>query len=338
MKVIFKPTGDEFAISADEDILTAALRHGINLQYGCRHGNCSSCKHWLLEGDVDDSAASVYAIPRDEREDGAILLCCSYPRTDLLIEIDQHEGSEELPPMEPPARRVATVTGVRPLTKSLVELRVRLDRTLSFRAGQYAEFLIPGTSERRSFSLASAPSEELDCLFCIKRVDGGAFGTLLQTLRPGDSLDIEAPFGAMFYRDTGRPVLIVATGSGIAPIMSILNDIAGAEVPIRFYYGIRCADDLIYQDALNGLAERFSDFEFIPCVSRGSGEGINGARLGRVNRVIAEDIRDASAYDAYLCGPPAMCDAVRLLLEVKGLPDRRIHADRFFPAIAPERR
>lgn len=158
MKVIFKPTGDEFAISADEDILTAALRHGINLQYGCRHGNCSSCKHWLLEGDVDDSAASVYAIPRDEREDGAILLCCSYPRTDLLIEIDQHEGSEELPPMEPPARRVATVTGVRPLTKSLVELRVRLDRTLSFRAGQYAEFLIPGTSERRSFSLASAPA------------------------------------------------------------------------------------------------------------------------------------------------------------------------------------
>lgn len=337
MKVTFKPTGDEFPITAGEDILTAALRHGVNLQYGCRHGNCSSCKHWLLEGDVDDSEASVYAIPRDEREDGAILLCCSYPRSDIVIEIDQHEGIEELPSLVPPSRRVATVTDVTAMTDSLIELRVRLDQPLSFRAGQYAEFVVPHTGQRRSFSFVNAPDDARDCVFCIKHIDGGAFSTVLQTLRPGDRLDTEAPFGTMFYRETGRPILAAATGSGIAPIVSILTDMArrGLDVPIRLYYGARRSADLIYRDRLLALAQRFSDFQFIACLSQDTTSGNAGARSGRVNRVIAEDLRDASGHDAYLCGSPKMCDSVRLLLEAKGMPDNRIHADRFFAATAP---
>jgi propane monooxygenase reductase subunit len=333
-RVRLAPGGEEFPVGADEDILTAALHNGINLQYGCRHGNCSSCKHWLIDGDVDDSAASVYAIPRDEREDGAILLCCTFAKSDLVIEIHQHDGVETLPPMTPPSRRRATVFELRPLTPNLVELRVELDEPLSFRAGQYAEFTLD-TGERRSYSLVNPPSSGRELTFCIKRVQNGVFSAVLDHIGPGTTLHLEAPFGTMFLRDTGRPVIAAAIGSGIAPILSILTDAAAhnRDVPIRFYYGARCAGDLVYLDEIAQLSTRLTDFQFIPCLSQGTPDTVPNGRSGRVTRVIAEDIRDAAGYDAYLCGAPDMCDAVGRLLEAKGLPEARIHADKFYPAV-----
>jgi ferredoxin-NADP reductase/ferredoxin len=342
MHVTLVPTGQRFPVGEGEDILTAALRSGIHLRYGCRHGNCSSCKHWLVDGDVDDDAASVYAIPRDEREAGAILLCCTYAESDLVVEIDQHDGVEELPPMEPPAPRRATVLGVRPLGADLVELRVEVERAFPFLAGQYVEITVGGTRERRSFSLVNPPGPGRELVFCIRRIPGGLFDGMLDGLRPGDPLDLEAPFGTMFLRDTGRPVLMAAIGSGIAPILSILADAAarGVDVPIRFYYGARTAADLVHLDEIGDLAKRLPGLTFVPCLSQGQPGDVAGGRAGRVTRVIAEDVRDASPFDAYLCGAPPMCDAVGRLLEAKGLPEARVHADRFYPAVeqAPARR
>lgn len=333
-RVTLEPTGEEFLAGADEDILTAALRNGINLQYGCRHGNCSSCKHWLIDGDVDDSAASVYAIPRDERDDGAILLCCSFAKSDLVVELHQHDGVETLPPMTPPSRRRATVLEQRQLTPNLVELRVELDEPLNFRAGQYAEFTLD-TGDRRSYSLVNPPSSGCELTFCIKRVQNGVFSTVLDQIGPGFTLYLEAPFGTMFLRDTGRPVIAVAVGSGIAPILSILTDASeqNRDVPIRFYYGVRFATDLVYLDEIAQLSTRLKDFQFIPCLSQESPDTVPNSRSGRVTRAIAEDIRDASPYDAYLCGAPDMCDSVSRLLEAKGLPEARIHADKFYSAV-----
>ncbi|MFR9802051.1 2Fe-2S iron-sulfur cluster-binding protein [Pseudonocardia sp. RS010] len=336
-RVTLVPTGQEFAVREDEDILTAALHSGVNLRYGCRHGNCSSCKHWLVDGDVDDSAASVYAIPRSEREDGAILLCCTFAQTDLVIEIDQHEGMEELPPMEPPAPRQATVLGVRGLTPALVELRVEVDEPVRFHAGQYVEIAVAGTGERRSYSLLNPPGSGRELVFCIKRIPGGVFDGYLEGFESGTRLDLEAPFGTMFLRDTGRPVVAAAIGSGIAPILSILTDAAdrGVDVPIRFYYGARTAADLVYRDEIAALSARLPGFSFVPCLSQGGAEDVPGARAGRLTRSIAQDIPDASTFDAYLCGAPEMCDAVGRLLEAKGLPEARIHADKFYPAVEP---
>ncbi len=335
MHVTLVPTGQQFPVGEGEDILTAALRSGVNLRYGCRHGNCSSCKHWLVDGDVDDDAASVYAIPRDEREAGAILLCCTYAESDLVVEIDQHDGVEELPPMEPPAPRRAVVLGVRPLGPDLVELRVEVEQAFPFRAGQYVEIVIGGSRERRSFSLVNAPGPGRELVFCIRRIPGGLVDGMLDGLRPGAALELEAPFGTMFLRDTGRPVIMAAIGSGIAPILSILADAAarGVEVPIRFYYGARTAADLVHLDELAELGARLPGLTFVPCLSQGPPGDVAGGRAGRVTRVIAEDVRDASPFDAYLCGAPRMCDAVGRLLEAKGLPEVRIHADRFYPAI-----
>lgn len=333
-RVTLAPGGEEFQVGPDEDILTAALRNGINLQYGCRHGNCSSCKHWLVDGDVDDSAASVYAISRDEREKGAILLCCTFACSDLVVEIHQHDGAKTLPPMTPPSRRQAKVLEQRARTPNLIELRVELDEPLSFRAGQYAEFTLD-TGERRSYSLVNPPSSGRELTFCIKRVQDGVFSKVLDEIRPGSILHLEAPFGTMFLRDTGRPVIAVGIGSGIAPILSILTDAAeqNRDVPFRFYYGARFARDLVYLDEIAQISARLKDFRFIPCLSQESPDTVPNSRSGRVTRAIAEDIRDASPYDAYLCGAPDMCNDVSRLLEAKGLPEASIHADKFYPAV-----
>ena len=301
------------------------------------HGNCSSCKHWLIEGDVDDSAASVYAIPRDEREDGAILLCCTFARTDLVIEIDQHDGIEELPPMEPPAPRQATVLGVRLLTPALVELHVEVQETVRFRAGQYAEITVGGTGERRSYSLVNPPGSGRELVFCIKRIPGGVFDAALDGFGPGTRLDLEVPFGTMFLRHTGRPVLAAAIGSGIAPILSILTDAASREVdvPIRFYYGARSAEDLVYLDEIGHLSERLPRFTFIPCLSRGHAmksraDGRGGSR-GPSRKTSRTRPRSTP-----ICAAPRRCATpFGRLLEAKGLPEAHIHADKFYPAVEP---
>jgi propane monooxygenase reductase subunit len=332
--VRLEPTGAEFPVDATEDILTAALRHGIPVQYGCRQGKCARCKHWLVQGDVDDSRASVYALTRDEREDGAILLCCTLARSDLTIEIDDVGETAELPPMEPPSTRVATVVQQCSLTTHLTELRLRISQPLPFRAGQYVELTFAGTGERRTYSIVNPPSSDTELTFCIKPVPRGLFSTTLSRLLPGTAVSLEGPFGTMFLRETGNPIIAVAIGSGIAPILSMLCDAAdrAIDIPVRFYYGAPSHADLVYLDRLTDLARRMSDFQFIPCFSREPAPALANARDGRVTRVIAADLRDASGYDAYLCGAPSMCDTVGELLELKGLPASRIHADRFFAA------
>lgn len=232
--------------------------------------------------------------------------------------------------------------GVQELTADLVELRVQVERAFSFRAGQYVEVRVPGPAERRSFSLVNPPGPERELVFCIRRIPGGVFTGMLDQLRPGAPLDLEAPFGTMFLRDTGRPVLMAAISSGIAPILSILADAAAqaTDNPIRFYYGARTAADLVHLDEIAKLEARLAGLTFVPCLSQGPPGDVAGGRAGRVTRVVAEDVRDASPFDAHLCGAPPMCDAVGRLLEAKGLPEVRIHADRFYRAVeqSPARR
>lgn len=330
--VRLEPSGAEFHVDTGEDILTAALRHRISIRYGCRRGKCSSCKHWLVDGDVEDSGASVYALTRADRVDGAILLCCTQALSDLIIELDNDAEAEELPPLEPPSSYTGTIVEQRCLTEKLTEVRVRLDRSLRFRAGQYAELSFAHPGKSRPYSILNAPVSDLELTFCIKRVPGGAFSGRLSELTPGTTFNVQGPFGTMFLRESGRPVIAAATGSGIAPILSILCDAAssGINVAIRFYYGAVSAANLIYLDLLDELAQQLPHFQFIPCVSRGEPAEVSNARYGSITRVIASDISEASAYDAYLCGAPDMCDTVGELLELKGIPANRVYTDAFY--------
>jgi len=325
------PGGERFTVAGDETVLDAALRAGVALDYGCRHGNCSSCKYLLTEGDVDHGESSIYSLSEDERDDGYALLCCARPLGDLVIE-GRVSRDERARAALRPATFTAEARSVAALSPGLWRLVLELEAPLEFYPGQFVELTPPWADVRRSYSIASAPGDKR-LEFIIKHIAGGVFAGPLPDVRPGDRFTVHGPFGTSYLRDGGSEVLLVATGSGIAPILSILGHAAATGDARRFrcFYGARTVADLpdfaAVAAARAALGERF---EYLPCLSRP--EAGWAGRSGRVTLALQREAGALADTDAYLCGAPAMCDAVGTLLEAKGIREGRLFFDRFHPA------
>jgi NAD(P)H-flavin reductase/ferredoxin len=329
-RITLLPGREEFAANAEEDLLTAALRYGIPVMYGCRHGNCGTCRHVLVDGEILEGTTSPYVLTSDDRDRGAILLCSTYARSDVVIErAEEADVLADDAEVIPPERRVAEVRSVSAVAPSVVELRLVLDRPLRFRAGQYAEIWVPGTDRRRSLSIAGVPGAADELSFVVRLRAQGRFTSTVARLHPGDAVRLQGPFGHFRFRDSGRPAVMVALGTGIAPILSILLDVAKvtAGPPIALFYG-GSDDERPYVEQLERLAAsapRFS-LHLTQPPRNGSNE------IGMLTQLLAAHLRDGSAYDAYVAGVPAMCDALCALLAAKGTPERHIHVERFYPA------
>jgi NAD(P)H-flavin reductase len=129
-------------------------------------------------------------------------------------------------------------------------------------------------------------------------------------------------------------VLLVAGGSGIAPILSILQQAAEREDPreFRFFFGARIPEEVVLAEELTEVGRRLPNFSFIPVVEVPGTSGWDG-ETGRVTNALQRQLHDASPFDVYLCGNPPMCDSASLLLEAKGVREGRIFFDRFYAAV-----
>jgi NAD(P)H-flavin reductase/ferredoxin len=328
--VEFTPSGDRFDVADGETVLDAALRQGVQLPYGCRNGRCSTCKFQVEDGEVDLGDVSVYSLPDAERDQGWALLCRARPVSDLLIR-DNRLPDLRARPLLRPFEMQGAVAGVRSLTPGLLELRVRLDAPLAFYPGQFMEVGLGAIW--RSYSIASPPSSALDLSFVIKRIESGAFSSRVADLAPETPIRLRGPYGDSYLRDGERPILMCAIGSGIAPILSMLQSAAQVQDPrpIRFFYGARRPQDLPFAAPLAALFARLAPGSTFEPTLDGlePGESWAGAR-GTVTQAIQRGISEAQRYDAYLCGAPPMCDAVSRLLLAKGLSAQALYMDRFF--------
>ncbi|HKN38345.1 MAG TPA: 2Fe-2S iron-sulfur cluster-binding protein [Acidimicrobiia bacterium] len=321
------PGGRVFLVEPGEDVLTAGLRQGIDLRYGCRHGKCTTCKYVVVEGDVAHVGASPYAFSDREREEGGVLLCSTFARSPLVItpfgEPPADDGSVLIPPQERTARVVSLV----PASADLVELRLRPDAPLSYRPGQYVEIALPGTGERRSYAMTGPPDPSGALAFLVDAGHRRVLDPLAAA--PGRPVTLLGPFGRLFHRPANRPILMAATGAGIGPLLAILRELraAGGSPPIRLWYGAR-PGGIPHADELAALAGQFSAFQFEPVEL--PAEGPVGLRLGRIVQRIGRDVPDASGHDAYVAGPVALGDALEALLTAKGLPERRFFCERFY--------
>lgn len=326
--------GVSFEASGDESLLDAALRSGIPLRYGCRRGKCSTCKHLVVEGDVDDTAISAYALLDEEREEGFTLLCQAFARSHCVIELleDGDDGGVELCPPRSVGAAVANAT---PLSRSLWSVVLDLAEPLEFRAGQYVEVAVPGRpGVTRPYSIASPPTSAKRLELVVKRIDGGTFSGQLGSLQPGTPTVVRGPFGQMYLRPTGRPVALIGAGSGIGPLLGILRTLAEEEPhrAARLFYGAAAAADLPYRDELASIGARLPRFDIHLTLSQPEPTDAWTGRIGRVTAVLAETLGDEVSIDAYVCGPPEMCDHVAVFLEARGVPSRQIHTDRFYAA------
>ena len=325
-KVKVQPSGHEFDVEEGESVLTAALRQNLVLPYGCRNGACGSCKGRIVEGRVDYGVYQRKALTEEEKAQGKALFCQAKPLTELVIEARTIGAARDIPIRTLPCR----VQKMERLADDVMALHLRLpaNERLQFLAGQYIEFLLKGGS-RRSFSMGNAPHDDELIQLHVRHVAGGQFTDhVFAKMKERDILRLEGPLGTFFLReDSAKPIVFVASGTGFAPIKSIIEHALhkGVTRPMVLYWGGRRPKDL-YMDAL----ARQWPIEYVPVISDALPEDNWSGRAGFVHRAVMQDFPDLSGHQVYACGVPVMVDSARLdFTQQCKLPDEEFFADSF---------
>ena len=331
--VRLQPVGIDIEVDEDESVLHGAFRQGIMLMHGCKEGQCSACKSFLLDGEIDMDSYSTFALPDFEKDEGWVLLCRTHAYSDIEVELFNYD-EEILRSGIPIQTRDGIVESVENLTHDICKLVVKIDEPLDYRAGQYVDLTPAGADFHRSFSMANPPSEDGRLEFMIKMYPGGRFSGLLETkaLKAGDAIGIEGPYGLFTLRSSSeRPILFLGGGAGMSAIAALLASMAKDDIkrPAVFYYGARTEADLFHREELGALAEALPDFKFVPALSESDPATAWNGETGFVTDVCDRLEADLTEVDAYVCGPPPMVDAAIALLERRGVPEERIHFDKF---------
>ncbi len=330
-KVTLQPSGHQFEVEEGESILTAALRHGFVLPYGCRNGACGSCKGKILSGSVDYGTYQLKALPEMEKKDGKALFCQARPLSDVVLEARTVGAVKDIPIKTLPCR----VQKIERLADDVMVLFLKLpaNERLLFLAGQYIEFLLRDGS-RRSFSLANAPHDDELIQLHVRHVPGGQFTDhVFGKMKERDILRFEGPHGTFFLREeSAKPIVFVASGTGFAPIKSVIEHAfyEGIERPMTLYWGGRRPKDLYMSALPEKWSAEHANFRYIPVISDALPEDAWRGRTGFVHRAVMQDLPDLSGHQVYACGVPVMVDSARRdFVQQCGLPEEEFFADSF---------
>jgi NAD(P)H-flavin reductase/ferredoxin len=323
-------TDYRFACAADESVLDAAQRAGLELPYSCKKGICGNCRGKVTQGSVQMSGATEGLSP-SEREAGFVLYCRAKPSSDLVLD------PVEVRRADPSARRVVQAKVFR-LSRpapdvTILQLRFPAGKRVKFRAGQYLQILLDD-GERRSFSMANSPTVTDGAQLHIRHVGGGRFsGTVLPQLEQGDTLNVELPYGDFYLReDSDKPIVFVASGTGFAPIQSIVDYAIARDVrrPMHLYWGARREEDLYALDVPARWIAKRPDFRFVPVLSEPDLESGWTGRTGLVHRAVMDDHATLADVQVYACGAPVMTRAAREdFTTLRGLPEAEFFSDAF---------
>jgi CDP-4-dehydro-6-deoxyglucose reductase len=330
-KVTLQPSGRGFEVARDEAVLPAAIRQGVGLPYGCRDGACGSCKSRLLEGRVIHGAHQQKALSVAEEEAGWILTCCATPQTDLVVEARTVAGAGEFVVQKMPAR-VATITKPAP-DVAVLTLQLPANVQLKYHAGQYVEFILRDGS-RRSYSMASAPHRAADGLeLHLRHMPGGKFTDhVFGAMKEKDILRMEGPFGSFFLRESAKPIVLLASGTGFAPIKAIIEHMQfkGIARDAVLYWGCRSQADLYQHDWALEAAAAMPNLRYVPVLSEPRPDDGWSGRTGFVHQAVMADLPDLSGHEVYACGAPVMVDSAQRDFSARcGLPAEAFYADSF---------
>lgn len=317
--------GQAIRVEPRETLLTAALREGIDFPHSCRVGGCAACKCKLLSGQVNELTETGYLLSDEELDQGYILACQSVPKNDIQVTVDMDAQL---------LRRTVhgRVIGQEKLTHDITRLTVQLDASLPYKAGQFANLsldALPGIS--RSYSFATLVQADAKVSFFVRQVQGGVFSTYINGHELlGQQITLEGPQGDFWLRPADAPLLLVAGGSGLAPILALLQEAARNNVtrPVTLLFGAREERDLYALAEITAIAAQWpSEFRFIPVLSQAAADAAWSGARGLVTEQLT-GLLPTSAH-AYLCGPPAMIDSCVVILRQHGVAREHIHADRF---------
>ena len=333
-QVTLQPSGLHFEAAPDETVLASALAAGLLLPYSCRDGACGVCKSRIVSGEVDLGRISESTLTTADREAGLALLCCATPRSDLVVEVRQVTRAGDIPVKKLPCR-VQKLTRAAP-DVIVLEIKLPASEKFQFIAGQYIDFLL-ADGKRRSFSIASAPSGADFLELHIRLVPGGQFTThVFEKLKERDILRFEGPLGGFrLHEESTRPIVLLAGGTGFAPIKSIVEHaIASGQSrpprPMTLYWGSRDLAGLYQLELARSWEALLPGFRCIPVLSDATPADAWSGRSGLAHHALMADLPDLSGHEVYACGSPAMIDAARADLTARcGLPQEAFFADAF---------
>lgn len=308
-----------------ETLLQTALRNGIDFPHSCRVGGCATCKCRLVSGRVKELTRSGYVLSEEELDQGYILACQSVPRTDIKVEV-------ELAAQQARRRITGRVIGQERLTHDITLLRIQLSEGIQYKAGQFANLSLGPLGEHaRSYSFATPVQPDAQVQFFVRKVEGGALSTFVNEHKlVGEEAVVEGPFGEFWLRPAAAPLLLIAGGSGLAPLLAVLKEAlqAGGTRPVTLLFGARKECDLYALEDIATIGRHWeAQFAFIPILSAlAESDPWPGAR-GMVGDHLAKHV--AEGAHAYLCGPAAMIDVCASTLLACGVAREHIFADRF---------
>ncbi len=336
-KVTVLPTQHEFTVEDGQSVLDAALAAGIVLPYSCRNGACTTCKGRVVAGSIDAGPGALQVLSDEEREQGYALFCQARPLSDLTIEAQEVRMASDIQIRKMPSR----VVGMDKVADDIMVISLQLPTTDPFRyyPGQYLDFILKD-GRHRSYSMATPPNGDNLVELHIRHTPGGAFtdhvfGAGATQMKLREILRVEAPLGSFFLRDSEKPIVFLASGTGFAPIKAMVEHMiaSGSTRPVRLYWGGRRPADLYMDELARGWEAMLPDFRYVPVVSDALPEDNWQGRGGFVHRAVMEDIPDLSGYQVYACGAPVMVEnARRDFIDACGLPEEEFFADAFTTA------
>lgn len=319
-----------FAVEPGETVLERALKQGIAYPHDCTVGTCGACRTKLLSGAVDAITPFGYTLSREELDAGYILACQALPKADLEIAVDLQ--STDMPHVVTPA----VMHDATALTHDIMRVEWDVEPPVRYRAGQYANIRWNGGALTRSYSFAAAPGKDGASRVStfIRHVPGGAFtDALFDGSAKAFTYELDGPHGQFWLRPGSGPILCIAGGSGLAPIVSLLEDAAAKRTrrDCVLLFGGRAQRDIYGEAEIGKVRSAWTaGFDFWPVLSETPEEGF---RAGFVTEHIAAALdRLGPGVQAYLCGPPAMIDAAIAVLTAQGVSLDAIFYDKFTDA------
>lgn len=326
-----------FECGPSEDVISAGLRQSVILLASCRAGGCATCKGDCTDGDYELIDVKVQALPPDEEEDGKVLLCRTFPRSDLHILVPYTYDRISFQAIQ--TNWLAEIVACDRVSSNVVRLVLQCltadgstPISLDFVPGQFVDIEIPGTHTRRSYSMASV-AEDGKLEFFIRLLPDGAFSRFLQTeAKVGLRVALRGPAGSFFLHDRGekRPRVFVAGGTGLSPVLSMIRQLekTSAPEPATLLFGVTNREELFYVDELKSLQATMPSLDVqIAVVNDGGGNGV--AKGTVIDLLRAELNKLDSTPDIYLCGPPGMIDAAFDAAASAGVPKEQVYLEKF---------
>lgn len=313
-------------VTGDDTALNALTNNKIFLPSSCGgKATCGTCKFRLIDYTEPPKPTEIPFLSKEEIAEGIRLSCQTKVSQDLSIEI-------------PPALLNvkpfwSKVVEIEDLTHDIKRIKFEMTEEFPFKPGQYLQIEVPGIETTRAYSIASDSKDLYHPEVIIRLVPGGVATKFVhKAMEVGDKIKITGPFGDFFLQeDSTRPIIMIAGGSGMAPIRSIIYKLMDQGFPRKatYFFGARTKKDLYYTEYFLDIAKKFPNFKYVPALSTPLPEDNWDLDIGLITDVVRRHTDDLSGHEAYLCGSPGMIDACIKVLKEKGMPEEYIYFDKF---------